>query len=150
MASARQKVYNYGSVFISLENCIIPADKLEKTPSALDGLPSELETDLRIVGCEYIQTAGILLKLPQVAMATGQVLFQRFYFSKSFIRHDVEVYAMASLFLAAKIEESPRRIRDVTNVFHHIKQRRNQKQSQYAKLRPVVDIFKTQLATGIG
>jgi hypothetical protein len=66
MASGRKKVYNYGSVFISLENCIIPADKLEKTPSALDGLPSELETDLRIVGCEYIQTAGILLKLPQV------------------------------------------------------------------------------------
>ena len=29
--------------------------------------------------------------LIQVAMATGQVLFQRFYYSKSFIRHDVEV-----------------------------------------------------------
>ena len=66
MASARAKVYDYGSVFISLENSIIPVDKLEKTPSASDGLGGELEMDLRIVGCEYIQTAGILLKLPQV------------------------------------------------------------------------------------
>jgi hypothetical protein len=66
MASAKPKVYDYGSVFISLENCTIPAEKLEKTPSASDGLNGELETDLRIVGCEYIQTAGILLKLPQV------------------------------------------------------------------------------------
>ncbi|XP_028394143.1 cyclin-L2-like [Dendronephthya gigantea] len=127
MASARGKVYDYGNVEISLENCVIPAEKLEKTPSASDGLSTELETEVRIVGCEYIQTGGILLKLPQVAMATGQVLFQRFYYSKSLIRHDVEVYAMACLFLAAKIEESPRRIRDVINVFHHIKQRRNMK-----------------------
>lgn len=31
---------------------------------------------------------------------------------------------MACIFLAAKIEESPRRIREVINVFHHIKQAR--------------------------
>lgn len=37
----------------------------------------------------------------------------------------LQIYAMASIFLAAKIEECPRRIRDVINVFHHIKQRRN-------------------------
>ena len=36
-----------------------------------------------------------------------------------------QIYAMASIFLAAKIEEYPRRIRDVINVFHHIKQKRN-------------------------
>lgn len=66
MASSRSKTYDYGSVEISLENCIIPETKLEKTPSVVDGLNIEIETDLRIVGCEYVQTAGILLKLPQV------------------------------------------------------------------------------------
>ena len=37
---------------------------------------------------------GLIKSCPveiQVAMATGQVLFQRFYYSKSFVRHDVEV-----------------------------------------------------------
>ena len=34
---------------------------------------------------------------------------------------------MAAIFLAAKIEESPRRIRDVVNVCNHIKQRMTHK-----------------------
>lgn len=51
----------------------------------------ELEVDLRVTGCEYIQTAGMLLQLPQVAMATAQVLFQRFYYAKSFVDFKVRV-----------------------------------------------------------
>lgn len=60
-------------------------------------------------------------------MATGQVLFQRFYYSKSYLRHNMETTAMSCIYLASKIEEVPRRIRDVINVFHHIKQVRGQK-----------------------
>eukprot|EP00794_Sanderia_malayensis_P015021 gene15021-16571_t len=143
-----KREYDYGNVFISLENCILPDEKLSETPSMKDGLDKEIEIDLRILGCEFIQTAGILLKLPQVAMATGQILLQRFYYSKSFVKHDVEKFAeiqrrkcdisnlnvpnlqicaMACIFLAAKIEESPRRLRDVINVFHHIKQKRSKR-----------------------
>uniref|UniRef100_A0AAY4AGI2 Cyclin-like domain-containing protein n=1 Tax=Denticeps clupeoides TaxID=299321 RepID=A0AAY4AGI2_9TELE len=85
------------------------------------------ETDLRILGCELVQSAGILLRLPQVAMATGQVLFHRFFYSKSFIRNSFEIVAMACVNLASKIEESPRRVRDVINVFHHLKQSRGKK-----------------------
>lgn len=119
------KIFN--KIVLTLENCLLPEDKLEETPSQLDGLDRETEKDLRILGCELIQTAGILLRLPQVAMATGQVLFQRFYYSKSFVRHNMETTAMSCICLASKIEEAPRRIRDVINVFHHIKQVRAQK-----------------------
>ncbi|XP_022111330.1 cyclin-L1-like [Acanthaster planci] len=115
----------YGDVLITLENCVIPQEKLAPTPSVRDGLDSETEMNLRVLGCEFIQTAGILLRLPQVAMATGQVLFQRFYYSKSFVKHNMEIVAMACINLASKIEEAPRRIRDVINVFHHIRQKRN-------------------------
>nr|XP_024214686.1 cyclin-L1 isoform X2 [Halyomorpha halys] len=117
----------YGKVELSLNNVLLPEEKLNNTPSILDGMDPETETDLRILGCELIQTAGILLKLPQVAMATGQVLFQRFYYSKSFVRHSMDTLAMACICLASKIEEAPRRIRDVVNVFHHIRQVNAQK-----------------------
>ncbi|XP_044726848.1 cyclin-L2 [Chrysoperla carnea] len=120
-------------IILTLNNCLLPEEKLSQTPSRNDGLDDETETDLRIWGCELIQTAGILLRLPQVAMATGQVLFQRFYYCKSFARHSVETTAMACICLASKIEEAPRRIRDVINVFHHIKQIAEQK-----TIKPVV------------
>ena len=94
------------------------------TPSQAHGLTREDETDLRILGCELIQSSGILLRLPQVAMATGQVLFQRFYYSESFVKQGMEMTSMACIALASKIEEAPRRLRDVINVFNDLKQRR--------------------------
>uniref|UniRef100_A0A6P7HCL7 Cyclin-L1-like n=1 Tax=Diabrotica virgifera virgifera TaxID=50390 RepID=A0A6P7HCL7_DIAVI len=120
----------YGKVILTLKNQLLPEEKLSPTPSQLDGLGLETETDLRIYGCELIQTAGILLKLPQVAMATGQVLLQRFYYSKSLVRHPVEHTAMACVCLASKIEEAPRRVRDVINVFIHIRQVNSNKGSK--------------------
>ncbi|XP_072333947.1 cyclin-L1-like isoform X2 [Scyliorhinus torazame] len=117
----------YSSIALTLENCLISEEKLFLTASVSDGLDLEVETDLRIVGCELIQAAGILLKLPQVAMATGQVLFQRFFYSKSFVKHPMEILSMACVHLASKIEEDPRRIRDVINVFHHLRKLREKK-----------------------
>ncbi len=92
-----------------------------------DKLSYETEFDLRLVGCELIQTARRLLRLPQTAMATAQTLFHRYYYIKSFVKNPMQFYAMASIFLSSKIEECPRRIRDVMNVFHHIKQVRSGK-----------------------
>lgn len=117
-------IQEFSKVKLTLDNVIIPTERLRHTPSSRDGCPHELEVDLRILSCEYIQTAGVLLRLPQVAMATAQVLFQRFFYSKSFVKYNMLNVAMACLFLAAKIEENCRRIRDVVNVFHHLKQKR--------------------------
>uniref|UniRef100_A0A4W6D3D2 Cyclin L1a n=2 Tax=Lates calcarifer TaxID=8187 RepID=A0A4W6D3D2_LATCA len=117
----------YSEVFLTIDNSLIPEERLSPTPSMLDGLDLNTETDLRILGCELIQSAGILLRLPQVAMATGQVLFHRFFYSKSFVKHSFEIVAMACINLASKIEEAPRRIRDVINVFHHLRQIRGKK-----------------------
>jgi transcription initiation factor TFIIIB Brf1 subunit/transcription initiation factor TFIIB len=102
-------------------------EQVENSPSRKDGVPQHIERRLRIFGCEIIQDAGILLKLPQVTMATAQVLFHRFYCKQSLKRYNVKQVAMASLFLASKIEEVPKRARDVLNVFHHIEQVKTQK-----------------------
>merc|ERR1719187_2980966 len=55
-------------------------------------------------------------------MATACVLFHRFFYSKSFVKNKMEIVAMGCVCLACKIEEDPRRPRDVINVFSHIKQ----------------------------
>ncbi len=52
---------------ISLEVPLMTPDKLYPTPSMKENLPFEVEFDLRLMGCELIQTAGRLLKLPQVS-----------------------------------------------------------------------------------
>lgn len=57
----------YSKVSLSLENCILPSEKLSPTPSQLDALDPDAEAELRILGCELIQTSGILLRLPQVS-----------------------------------------------------------------------------------
>jgi hypothetical protein len=60
-------VRDFNKVYLSLENILLPDDKLSPTPSMSDGLSAVAETDLRILGCELIQTTGNLLKLPQAS-----------------------------------------------------------------------------------
>lgn len=117
----------FGRVLLNISNSVLPLEKLSPTPSSLDSMSQEVETDLRNLGCNLIQTAGKLLKLPQVAMATACVMFQRFFYSKSFVRYNMEQVAIGCVCLASKIEECPRRPRDVINVFHHVKQVRQGK-----------------------
>ena len=113
------------TVILTLDHCVLPPEKLsEPTPSLKDGVDPQDEIEMRLLGCELIQSSGILLRLPQVAMATGQVLFQRFYYLESLVKHNLEYTAMACIALASKIEEAPRRLRDVINVFNHLRQKR--------------------------
>jgi hypothetical protein len=37
-------------------------EQIENTPSKQDGIPGELEEDLRAYGCKLIHQAGVLLK----------------------------------------------------------------------------------------
>ena len=53
---------------------------VKPTPSLNDGIDSVTEKIHRIYGCELIQEVGILLRLPQVVMATGQSILHRFYY----------------------------------------------------------------------
>ena len=73
MASAKTNgvapgAQKYGKVILTLENVLLPSEKLEPTPSKVDGLDADSEFDLRVMGCELIQTSGMLLRLPQVRL----------------------------------------------------------------------------------
>ncbi|KAG8956526.1 hypothetical protein FRC04_000004 [Tulasnella sp. 424] len=91
--------------------------QIANSPSREDGIPEDIEEDLRAYGCKLIQQAGILLKQNQVAMATAQVLFQRFWFVTSMKQFGIGDVGMGALYLASKLEECPIRMRDLINVY---------------------------------
>jgi len=91
--------------------------QIQRTPSKEDGIPADLEEDLRAYGCKLIQQAGVLLKQKQVAMATAQILFQRFWYVTSMKQFGIGDVGMGALYLASKLEECPIRMRDLINVY---------------------------------
>ncbi|OIT27120.1 PREDICTED: cyclin-L1-1 [Nicotiana attenuata] len=111
-------------IYTALDTFYLTEEQLINSPSRKDGIDDVTETTLRIYGCDLIQESGILLRLPQAVMATGQVLFHRFYCKKSFARFNVKRVAASCVWLASKLEESPRKARQVLNVFHRMECRR--------------------------
>ncbi|KAL4065376.1 cyclin-like protein [Scleroderma citrinum] len=97
--------------------------QIENTPSQEDGLPQDLEQDLRAFGCKLIHQAGILLNQKQVAVATAQILFHRFWFVTSMKQFSIGDIGMGALYLASKLEECPVRMRDLINVYDLLLQR---------------------------
>ncbi|KAL3143954.1 hypothetical protein ABBQ32_003767 [Trebouxia sp. C0010 RCD-2024] len=114
-------------IFTTLDNFYVSKEALADSPSRKDGISPDVEREQRIYGCEMIQEAGILLRLPQAVMATGQVLLHRFYCKVSLVAHDVKKAAMACVWLATKLEENPRRMRELLAVFYRLDRRRQGK-----------------------
>lgn len=96
---------------------------MQPTTSYEDLTEEKIEA-LRRFACEIIQHAGILLKLPQTAMATAQMLLQRVYstIDYTFNKYPLDITALASLFLAAKVEDTPRNARDMIAIFASVMQ----------------------------
>ncbi|CAA6654199.1 unnamed protein product [Spirodela intermedia] len=111
-------------IYTAIDTFYLTDEQLKDSPSRKDGIDEATETTLRIYGCDLIQESGILLRLPQAVMATGQVLFHRFYCKKSFARFGVKRVAASCVWLASKLEECPRKAKHVIIVFHRMECRR--------------------------
>jgi hypothetical protein len=92
--------------------------QIADSPSRRDGVSETTEFRLKAYGCELVQEAAILLRVNQAVACTGQTLLHRFYAKRSLTKFDVERVAATCAFLACKLEEQPRKVRDVINVFH--------------------------------
>ncbi len=88
------------------------------SPSGRAGMAPEEEARLRFGACHLIQQGGRLLRMPQSAMVTGQVLVHQFCCIESLYTTNIWEAAMACTMIAGKVEEAYRRVRDVVNVFH--------------------------------
>ncbi|KAL5566182.1 hypothetical protein UlMin_029346 [Ulmus minor] len=118
-------------IYTAIDTFYLSDEQLQNSPSRKDGIDEATEITLRIYGCDLVQESGILLKLPQAVMATGQVLFHRFYCKKSFARFNVKKVAASCAWLASKLEECPRKARQVIIVFHRMECRRENLPIEY-------------------
>ncbi|XP_005187315.1 cyclin-K [Musca domestica] len=87
--------------------------ELRDTPSIRDGIPLETERRYRKEGARFIMTCGTQMGLGHNTMATGVVYFHRFYMFQSFKQFPRYVTACCCLLLAGKVEETPKKCRDI-------------------------------------
>ncbi|KAL8634483.1 MAG: hypothetical protein Q9228_007922 [Teloschistes exilis] len=120
-------------------------EQLSTSSSALDGVPSDLESSSRLAGLQLTQAAGILLRLPQEIIAQAIIIFTRFYLgpeggsfrinsakvwgpssSKWPLYKNVLIYcysqdvSAASIYMTAKISAEPQSPRSVCNVYAYL------------------------------
>lgn len=87
--------------------------ELLRAPSILDGLAPEKERENRSKGVNFILQVGIMLKLPQITLATASVFLHRFYMRHSMQNYHYYSMAATCLFLAYKVEECVRKMREL-------------------------------------
>ncbi|KAJ8674042.1 hypothetical protein QAD02_005304 [Eretmocerus hayati] len=87
--------------------------ELKNTPSIQDGIDYETECRYRKEGARFIIDVGTKMDLGYNTMATGVVYFHRFYMFHSFKTFPRYVTACCCLFLAGKVEETPKKCKDI-------------------------------------
>lgn len=94
-------------------------EELTRSPSQLDGMSLKEENLNRSKGVNFITQVGIMLKLPQPTLATAAVYLHRFFMRYVIAdrpqRPGIHAYPVAatSLFLATKVEENVRRMKEI-------------------------------------
>jgi hypothetical protein len=104
----------------SIENSVVTLQQLIMTPSKQKGFSHCYERDVRVNACLWIRNAVIMLKLPQKTAATAQVILQRFYFQISIGAIPLFDLIGGCIYLASKLEESPKRLRDIITVLYYL------------------------------
>ncbi|XP_059666674.1 cyclin-T1-5-like isoform X2 [Cornus florida] len=92
----------------------------ENSPSRLDGIDLKKETYIRKSYCTFLQDLGMRLKVPQVTIATAIIFCHRFFIRQSHAKNDRKTIATVCMFLAGKVEETPRPLKDVILVSYEI------------------------------
>ncbi|XP_066992594.1 cyclin-K isoform X2 [Anabrus simplex] len=87
--------------------------ELRNTPSVQDGIDYDTECRYRREGARFIIDTGTKMDLGYNTMATGVVYFHRFYMFHSFRHFPRYVTACCCLFLAGKVEETPKKCKDI-------------------------------------
>jgi protein BUR2 len=97
---------------------LFTAQELMLAPSIIDGMPVAQELANRQKGVNFITQVGIMLKLPQLTLATAAVYLHRFFMRHAMVQNNkpgLHHYSVAAtaIFLATKVEENYRKMREL-------------------------------------
>uniref|UniRef100_A0A6J0SNE0 Cyclin-T2 isoform X4 n=1 Tax=Pogona vitticeps TaxID=103695 RepID=A0A6J0SNE0_9SAUR len=93
-------------------------EQLENTPSRRCGVEADKELSYRQQAANLIQDMGQRLNVSQLTINTAIVYMHRFYMHHSFTKFNRNIISPTALFLAAKVEEQPRKLEHVIKVAH--------------------------------
>ncbi|NWH91779.1 CCNT1 protein, partial [Aegithalos caudatus] len=93
-------------------------EQLERSPSRRAGLDPDKELSYRQQAANLLQDMGQRLNVSQLTINTAIVYMHRFYMVQSFTQFHRNSVVPAALFLAAKVEEQPRKLEHVIKVAH--------------------------------
>ncbi|XP_056107887.1 cyclin-T2a isoform X1 [Rhinichthys klamathensis goyatoka] len=93
-------------------------EQLETTPSRRCGVEPDRELSYRQQAANLIQDMGQRLNVSQLTINTAIVYMHRFYMYHSFTKFHRNTISPTTLFLAAKVEEQPRKLEHVIKVAH--------------------------------
>uniref|UniRef100_A0A8C9EHK9 Cyclin T2 n=1 Tax=Pavo cristatus TaxID=9049 RepID=A0A8C9EHK9_PAVCR len=91
-------------------------EQLENTPSRRCGVEADKELSYRQQAANLIQDMGQRLNVSQLTINTAIVYMHRFYMHHSFTKFNRNIISPTALFLAAKVEEQPRKLEHVIKV----------------------------------
>ncbi|XP_060828287.1 cyclin-T isoform X1 [Bombus pascuorum] len=93
-------------------------EQLTNTPSRRCGIDADKELSYRQQAANFIQDMGQRLVVSQLCINTAIVYMHRFYVFHSLSHFHRNAIAAAALFLAAKVEEQPRKLEHVIKMAH--------------------------------
>ncbi|XP_028991710.1 cyclin-T2a isoform X2 [Betta splendens] len=93
-------------------------EQLESTPSRRCGVEPDRELSYRQQAANLVQDMGQRLNVSQLTINTAIVYMHRFYMHHSFTKFHRNIISPTTLFLAAKVEEQPRKLEHVIKVAH--------------------------------
>ncbi|KAM9802604.1 cyclin-T2a isoform 1-T1 [Syngnathus typhle] len=97
---------------------VFSREQLESTPSRRCGVEPDRELSYRQQAANLIQDMGQRLNVSQLTINTAIVYMHRFFMHHSFTKFHRNTISPTTLFLAAKVEEQPRKLEYVIKVAH--------------------------------
>jgi protein BUR2 len=95
-------------------------EEIADSPSRVDHVSVEEENECRKGASMFIQTVGLQLRLPQLTIATALLFYHRFFALHSLKQYPLLDMSTACLFVAAKLEETPKKLRELVMVAYAI------------------------------